>query len=336
MTRHLRIILFLLILGCIVSASAHVPLDTGEHTPANAVLIPDPTKSWVIYERLDGPCDARHYALDLKEGEELRVSVFVTDPETLPLLIVSGPDIEPAGKIPGCIETADPDHTRLIETVLPEKAEYEPFTPEAIYPVGRYSKIIETPGYYYVTIAGSEKAGNVGIAPGYVEKFAPVEWIMIPLLTAGVHVWEGQPVLVVLLPLLLTIACGFVLIGRRWLSLLPWNKCAIFASFFYIGGAAMVVLQIIIALIKTGWTSMAFITIFFVIIQLLLGFIILRTGRSTKKATWKTVIVLFTVGILGFVVWAGLIIGPVISIMAGTFSIYDIIRHKQEQTGEKS
>jgi len=328
MSRYFHLIFLLIFLECVVvgSVSAHVPLSTDETTGLNLVFIPEPTKSWVIYDRIEGPCDAKYYVLDLMEGEELRVSVFVTEKTILPGLIVSGPDIEKKGYIPDCLRVNYPENAELVVLKTPEKPDYEPFTPQAIYQTGGYSKIIETPGLYYITIYGTDTKGKVGTAIGYIEKFTIYEWVMIPLLTTGIHVWEGQPIPIIILPFLITVALGFIFIGRLWAVLLPWNKFALFASFFYMGGAAMVALQMIIALIKTGLEISAFLTIFFISVQFLLGILLLWVGRSTKKPTYKTAAILLITGMFGFFIWAGLVIGPVISIMGGIFALYEILK----------
>jgi hypothetical protein len=51
----------------------------------------------------------------------------------------------------------------------PDKAEYEPFSPVAIYEVASYSKNIDAPGTYYVAIISPANDTHYSIAIGYLE-----------------------------------------------------------------------------------------------------------------------------------------------------------------------
>jgi uncharacterized membrane protein YqjE len=58
------------------------------------------------------------------------------------------------------------------------------------------------------------------------------------------------------------------------------------------------------------------VTIIFAVIPIILGIWALRAARSPSPLTKKDRLSLGIIGVLGLVFWAGLIIGPVIAIIA--------------------
>jgi hypothetical protein len=88
------------------------------------------------------------------------------------------------------------------------------------------------------------------------------------------------------------------------------------AGLLYLGTGASTLCQMIRALSLTGYTSLATITLIFAIIPILLGIWILRLARPGLPDTRQGRISLGVAGVLGLVAWAGLLIGPVLAIVA--------------------
>ena len=70
-------------------------------------------------------------------------------------------------------------------------------------------------------------------------------------------------------------------------------------------------MQMIIALNKSGYTPWALLTIIFVSLPILLGFIMLRKTTSVPGVWYlKDRAIIAALGLLGLFFWAGLLLGP--------------------------
>jgi len=59
------------------------------------------------------------------------------------------------------------------------KADYEPFSPSAIYKVASFSKEISKSGTYYVAIVSTADETRYSIATGYLEEFNIQEGVIV-------------------------------------------------------------------------------------------------------------------------------------------------------------
>jgi len=330
----------------ITPAAAHVPLTSGGNDHIDdAFPVTDPTKSWVVYGELEGGGDVRYYSMAMAAGDELRLSLFTPDGSAafVPGLVVMGPGLAPAGTLPPFVEMPH-DHEGeaahddagageyaavVIEGTVPGRAEFEPFTPSALYPSAEFSLEVTNPGTWYVAVyapEGSASGGNFGLAVGYRETFTLSEWLLVPVSVIGIHLWEGQSWALILGPLVLTLVAGFGLILRRGrregktgpATLGPFGWLAVTAGLFYIGTAAMLSVQTAVALAKAGMTATALLPAIYIIVAVLLGLVALRNGlRRTGWGTRSAGISMIIVGFVGLVAWAGLLIGPVLALAAG-------------------
>jgi hypothetical protein len=66
----------------------------------------------------------------------------------------------------------------------------------------------------------------------------------------------------------------------------------------------------------TGPSPAIIVTLVFAIIPMALGILALRVGRTLSIRTMQDRGSLMLIGILGLILWAGLIIGPVLAIVA--------------------
>jgi hypothetical protein len=330
-SRSARISFAALILAAVLvmHALGHVPLEgEGNDHLDHAFLVNDPTKSWVVYDQLDPGESARYYRMDMQKGEELRLSLFIPQKNTFsPGLGVMGPGLASSGVLPPYVESVEDTPVVVLEGVVPVTPEYEPFTPSALYQITSWSMQVPETATYYIAVFGSGEGGNFGLAIGYREEFTVNEWLKVPLDTVAIHLWEGQPLFLVLAPLFFTVILGLGIIG--WLirnsrirspNWFGWI-CGI-AGLLYIGGGAIVCTQMILALGKTGMTSSAILTLVFAIVPVLLGLAALKTGiKPGRSQGRKEGALMIGIGLVGFMVWAGLIIGPLIALAGGCLQL---------------
>ena len=316
-------VLLVLILCLALPVNAHVPLSAdGNYDISTALPVEKPTKSYVIYGNLHEAGEVAWYQIRMNPGDRLVLSLMTTGYNaTIPDMIVMSPETASSSEgLPQMIRVPQGYSARKIRGQPPQKAEYEPFTPAAVFEVASYSKEITAPGLYYLAIVSTADETRYSIATGYIEEFAPSEWVLVPVNVISTHLWEGQSIITILTPFLAVVILGFVVISRRGkrkgshLSYSCW--LATIAGLCYIGGAAITLVQMVRAMAMTDPSSSVALTLVFAIIPVALGIWALRMGRSSSKRTILDRAFLLLIGILGLIFWAGLIIGPVLAIGA--------------------
>ena len=321
--RWLLPVLLVLILCFALPVNAHVPVSAGGNTDiSTALVIEKPTKSYVIYGHLHESGEAAYYQLRMTTGERLVLSLMTTGYNApVPDMIVMSPGtaVGADGLFPK-ITIPQGYSAGRIRGESAQKAEYEPFSPSAVFEVASYSKEITAPGLYYLAVVSPADETRYSIGVGYVEEFTPSEWILVPINVISTHLWEGQSVLSVFSPFLAVVILGFIVIARRekrsgsHLTLSGWLAHG--AGLCYLGGAAITLVQMVRALGVTGPYPASAITLVFAIIPVALGIWALRLGAITPEKTLQERIFLVLIGVLGIIFWAGLIIGPVLVIGA--------------------
>jgi hypothetical protein len=315
------IILFLIIL--LPSASAHVPVESGDNNSLeHALEVENPTKSWAIYDGLEHGAEARYYKVELKKGERLKISVFTPEEsEFSPGIVIMGMNFPNETGIPEFVEVPEGYGAIVIPGERSEHAEYEPFTPSSSYHTAEFNEKVNQSGVYYVAVYESENSGKFGVAIGYIESFSVEEWLFIPFDVINIHLWEGQNIGVILAPLIVVFIVGKIFLFYRRIKLdKPPHKLyewlGSFASLLYIGTGAMILLQMTIALSKSGISAAVAPTIVFAGIPIALGLFILRFSiKGNIERTMDDRFKLLMYGAVGLVFWAGLIVGPVIVII---------------------
>lgn len=322
--RELLPVVFILLLTMPLSAGAHVPISASDNNAlSSAVSVEKPTKSYVIYGHLKDAGDAGYYRLALNPGDRLVVSLMTTGMDSpVPDMVVMSPD-EPgvSGMVPAGMTVPAGYNAEIISGKHPVKAEYEPFSPAAIFEVASYSKEITESGDYYVAVVSTADETRYSIATGYVEEFSVQEWVLVPVNVITARQWEGQSIIEVFAPFLGTIILGFFLIIRRerkrgMREKPSWFWFASFAGLFYLGGASIVLVQMIRALMITGFSGAASLTFVFFLIPVVLAIWLLRIAFFVTTRSSMDRISLIGAGVLGLGFWAGLIIGPVLSLLA--------------------
>ncbi len=295
-------------------ACAHTPLEAGGGgSIGSAYVIPTPSKSWTLYEELHGPEEPHYYRVDLGEGERIVVRLFVPLGEAssfTPVLAVMGPDIG-GGEMPEALEVPEEYGLELVEGNRSRRPEYEPFTPASYIYLAEIRHEPREPATYYFAVYEPEERGRYGLAVGYVEEFTALEWAKVPVDVFGIKLWEGQNPLLVFGPLVAVVALGVWYVnGREVIKGVPmWLGLG--ASMLYLGTAVNMFTQMVLALAASGFSSGSFITAIFISVQLGLGYSILqKTLKDRRKRTLKHRLIVVGYGLLGLLVWAGVLVGP--------------------------
>ncbi|MBE0525170.1 MAG: hypothetical protein IBX40_12705 [Methanosarcinales archaeon] len=310
-----KTILCLVLFYCIGTGLGHVPVIAGDNERLEmATLIHDPLKSWVIYDELHKAGEAHYFQFHLQQGQKLHVSLFTPGENNFtPTLVVMGPGISSLGTIPGYIEIPGDAGVLVVKSRYPGKASYEPFTPAAHYNVMDMDMVVNETGTYYIAVYEPSLRGSYGLAIGYREEFGFMEWIRVPWDVITIHLWEGQPPGFIFAPMLAVLVIGLFFLNHIRNNLFGW--IGYFAGLFYIGGSAMTMIQMLIAFSRAAPTSQVFITLFFVIVPIIAGIVIIRIATQ-ERIDPKTRVTMTLLGIVGLFTWVGLIIGPVLAIGA--------------------
>ncbi len=327
-----RPILLALLLATLLAAGAgivlaHAPLSVGANEGiTGATLISSPEKSFVLYTRLDGDGEAQYYRFPLKKGQVLYGSLQVPGPDSaVPDLVIIGPGIDPSGNVPPSIDVPSGSGAMLVQGKEPQKPSYEPFTPQPIYEAARFNVTVPETGDYYIAVAGPGGA-YYSLAPGFREEFTAAEWLLIPWSVISIHLWEGQSPAVIFAPLVIVVAGGLVLVVlyRKKQDLVrdPILWLILVAGLLYLGGAAMTGLQIVHTVLRTGYSPGVLLTLIFLAGPFILGIFAVRAGIQSPgpDPSLMSGIAMALIGILGLLLWAGLIIGPVLA-LAGSVVI---------------
>jgi len=314
---------FILLMVIILPVDAHVPISADNNNNLNTALsVEKPTKSYAIYGHLHDAGDVGYYRFSMHPGDRLTLSLMTTgfDAPVPDMVVMSPGNSGPIDGLPQAVDIPPGYQAELINGQKPVTAEYEPFSPAAIFTIASYSKNITQPGTYYVAVISPADETQYSIASGYLEEFSLFEWVLVPVNVINTHLWEGQSMIAILAPFLAIIILGLVLTARRERD----NKIkkplsfwlAAIAGLCYLGGAAIVLVQMFRAFMVTGPSAGVVITLIFALIPIMLGIWALRSARSPSPHSLKDRVSLGIIGLLGLLFWAGIIIGPVIACIA--------------------
>jgi len=305
----------------ILPVNAHVPISVDNNNDiTNAFTVEKPTKSYVIYGNLQKAGDVGYYRFRLNNGDRLTLSLMIPGFDNqVPDMIVMSPGTTGSTDALTVPVTVIPGYrAEIIKGQKPVKAEYEPFSPAAVFKVASYSKNITLQGTYYAAVISPADETRYSITVGYLEEFNFIEWIFIPVNIINTHLWEGQSILTILAPFLGVSIFGIVLIVRRKTgsrkSLFSWLTNG--AGLCYLGGAAIVIVQMVRVLRITGISAGVILTLVFALLPFMLGVFALRIARLPAPHSLKSRLSLGVIGLAGLVFWAGLIIGPVMAFLA--------------------
>jgi hypothetical protein len=322
-SRWFLTLFFILLTVTILPVVAHVPISSDNNNNLNSALfIENPLKSYVIYGHIHDAGDAGYYRFNLSSGDQLKLSLMTPgfDAPVPDIIVMSPGNSGSITTLPQTIEIPKGYGAEVIKGQKTVAAEYEPFTPAAIFTVASYSKNITQPGTYYVAVISPADETQYSIAVGYLEEFSVSEWILVPVSVLNTHIWEGQSIIVILVPFLAVMILGLILLTRREQTNQIKNPLSFWlttiAGLCYLGGASIVLVQIFRTLLVTGFSSVVIVTLILAFIPILLGIWALRIARSPSPRSKKDRFSLGIISILGLLFWAGIIIGPVIAFIA--------------------
>jgi len=306
---------------------AHVPLQGEGYGIEDAALIDDPLKSWVIYTEYK---DARplYYKFDLLANDRLRAGLLTVDKDFIPDLTIMGPGLPDDFGEHFHEEFEIPDGYGLLH-IHGEKQEnkvYEPFTPSSYYTVLDLDFSVNETGTYYLVVDSTTGSGKVGIVIGYIESFTLIEWLKVPFDVAFVHNWEGQDYLLILLPMIIIVVGGLLLNAYYFKLPLDVSQFLAFVgALMYFGSGAIILHQMIIALLGSNYDVLLFVTLIFAAIPILIGYLIIRKAIKPDLSIGQEILLLIY-GLVGLVFWAGYIIGPLLVI---TSALIKLIKRKK-------
>jgi hypothetical protein len=317
------------------AAWAHSPqYPEGNHSLETAYLIKDAAKSWAIYTTLEHTDKGDYYKFTVSRGDKIQISLITPDKPSssgfMPSFALLVPSLTQKDNVPAYIEVPAGYRAKVVAGSNPEEAAYEPFSPAWFYELANLTIDAPTDGTYYVVVfENNHKAGNYGLAVGYMEEFTPLEWVMIPYNVYLTYAWEGQNQVVTLLPIILALIIGgAVLYWRNRKGMEPKGISkwlAAFAGLMFLGSALSIIYQMVLAFSITGVSGEAVFTLVFVVISIVLGIIALLYAVRHKPALtlWRRV-ALIAVGVIAFFLWSGLYLGPALAMLAALVPPYDI------------
>ncbi len=301
--------------------AAHAPLSAGANEGlAAATLISSPEKSFAIYTMLDPDGAPQYYRFPMQKGQVLYGSLMVPGPDSpVPDLVIIGPGIEPSGTIPPTIEVPAGSRAMQVPGEFPGKPSYEPFTPQPVYEVARFNLTVPENGDYFIAVTGPGGA-EYSLAPGFREEFTAAEWLLVPWSVVSIRLWEGQSPDAVVAPLAAVVIFGLVLVLRRrknqGMIREPVFLLLLVAGFLYLGGAVMTGVQTVYTVLLTGYSAGVLLTLVFMAGPVLLGMVIIRAVLRSRPGDFSVSggLAMAVTGILGLLLWAGLLIGPLLAL----------------------
>jgi hypothetical protein len=315
------ILLVLIIVLSVHPVAGHVPeLPPAGTSLAGAVVVPDPAKSYAYYGTLHETGEADYYQMTLNQGDLLHLSLSTPEPSPFtPQVAIMGPGINGNDPVPTFVEVPAGAGVVVLPGNRPQYASYEPFTPMSIYDISDYDSDVMASGTYYVAVFSTGSPGRYIFAPGYREEFSVTEWITVPVQVMAIHAWDGQSLLLMYGPLLLVLLAGIAFLYRSCPctrgSRSAYFRAGSIAGLLYIGSGIGMLVQMGIALSTAGPGAMWGLTLVFALLPIILGVVTVWLA-ARKTVTLTTRVIMAVLGLLGLVVWAGLIIGPVIALAA--------------------
>ncbi len=327
--KFVDIFFLILTINCLLSVSevmAHSPLIPGANENlAGATLIPDPTKSWAIYGELQEGKEAQYYRFNISRARRIHIMLFKpANPENLefaPGFVLIGPGIINQGDLPDYVEIPAEANAIVVAGEQPAQAAYEPFSASSFYSLAELDIPAPASGTYYIAVYAPSRGGSYGLAVGDRESYSLSEWILIPVKLISVYRWGGQSLAMIFLPIAATLVIGIGIMTwwrKCWMAHTPFEWTGILAGLLFFGSGIAFFFQMIMILTRTQPAPEIIITIILALLPVLLGIAVIRIIiKNREKVDIRKKVYLVILGILALFAWAGLLIGPVLAILAG-------------------
>ncbi len=335
------IVIILSLILFLPGVMGHVPVDSEDNTTLErAQEISEPLKSWAIYDELDHEEEGKYYYVHLKKGERLYASLLTPDEgDFAPSLLIMGPGLGLNDSVPDFIDI-DEDADRVLLENEKGDAEYEPFTPAANFPITEFDREVDESGTYYIIVFSEESYGRFILAVGFQESFSFIEWLKIPLDLINIYLWSGHSPITVILPFLVWLVMGlYFLLSKMELGTINEWLFSI-GGLMYLGSATLTTVEMGIAIGRSGFGAGIIVTLIFILIPVLLGLFVLMRILKKEKLEKNRRIAFSAYGILGLFFWCGVIVGPVLIILASVLPVIHVKKgieeaDKEEEESEK-
>jgi hypothetical protein len=296
-------------------AQAHVPvISEGQEELSTATPISDVEKSWAIYSFLDGRSE--YYSLYAEKDQRIYLSLLAsTNPREegfQPSMALLGPALGEKGDLPKEVEVPPGYGHVAVEGHRVETATYEPFGPSSYFHLAEIDLLAPEAGRYYVAVYGNQ-SGHYSLAVGFLEEFGFAERIAAPIMLLYVYRWEGQSPITILMPWVAAALVGAMLV-LNGPKRTPFYCAGTMAALLFIGTSASVLAQTVYNLTRAPYGSEVAISLALALIPAVLGVIALRLSRGEAGILQRSI--LAAVGTLGLLAGSGLIIGPVLAVVA--------------------
>jgi hypothetical protein len=340
---HYSALTLLILIYCLFplpSASGHSPIISGDNRNLDeAMVIPDPTKSWAIYGELHGEREVHYYRFVIEKGQRISINLMKStneeNKEFMPVFVLAGPGLIGQGNVPDYVELPAGAGAVVVAGRQPEEATYEPFSASSFYELAELDIPAPESGSYSIAVYGLGRGGHYSLALGGREVYSLTEWILIPMSLISIYQWEGQSLLIIFLPIIATLAISMGLMfwwKREWIPVSLFEWTGMLAGLLFLGTGFMVLFQMLLALSHTEMVSEVVITSILALLSILLGIAVTRIiMKNRKKVDTRKRIYLVILGIIALFVWSGFLVGPVLAVMASLMS-----DRKPEPLGEQN
>lgn len=205
---------------------------------------------------------------------------------------------------------------------------YEPFGPSSFIELAEINLSAPQSGRYYAAVYENtmkeeasleaaepvaEEGGHYGLVVGYREEFSFTDRMIAPIQIASVYIWEGQSIIMILIPYLVALIAGG-LIYRRGSRRSSFSLAGTLAGFLFLGTSSLVITQMIYSLSRAPYGPEVYITMAIILFHALLGVASIRLARGEAGILQRSL--LAVIGTLALLGGSGMILGPILAVSA--------------------
>jgi hypothetical protein len=322
-----RVCLLFALTVCLVNLTAvlgHAPLIPGENESlATATIIPDPAKSWAIYDSLHEGQEAHYYRFSIAQGKRIYITLLISpasrDRGFAPSFILFGPGLRSEGSAPEYVGLPKGLGFLVVEGKPAAQATYEGFSPSSFYSAAVLDLSAPMAGTHYIAVYEPKQGGEYGLAVGYEESFTLTEWILTPINLLSIYRWEGQSLPQIVAPTSVVVLIGaFVFIRktrtrRKDTTLSVWT--GLLAALSFLGTGATSLSQMVFALTTAPLGLEVSVTLVFAALPIVLGILTLRLVSGIRgEFTLSRRLRFLLIGFLAIFLWAGYLVGPMLAV----------------------
>jgi len=205
--------------------------------------------------------------------------------------------------------------------IAPARAAYEPFTAPGITGLPPLMEPRRSPAF--ITSGFQIKAAHrtLRLAVGYKEQWTPNELVLLPWSILKIYLWEGQNIFLILLPVAIVCVLGVLSLWRRVargdprVDLSQWLVAL--SGLFFLSRSPSLPIRCYWLSVTPEITRQALIPAIVAVVPVCCrcwSFVFALHRRDRVGFVWR--LALIAAGILGFVLWAGLCLGPLLAIAA--------------------